>query len=433
MSEIDDTVNRRSNRLQGKPAAVPKGRESMLAKSSTELVRQQNSALVLSLLRRDGALAHTEISERTGLASATVSAITAELERAGIIERREQPAVAARGRPRIQFGQRRDCGYLIVVTISSDVIQYSLVDYAGTLLDRFTEPRGQATAADFLASVSAALERTVSRSGIARNKVLLVSISSKGLVHPHQPSLVWSPVLGMQPVDFSSMATWGEQVMLNNETLLVAKALSHRHWRSDREESALAALSLGHSIGLGVARQFASGVSEITAPNFGHMLHAAEGALCRCGTRGCIEAYAGFYAILRAAFEAPIDRIPAKFVPLSEIEKIAVQARQGHRMARLAFRQAGTALGNGLSRLISLHGSMPIFVTGPGTRYYDLLKEGIESSLALSLTARLEGLPPLAVAADEPELVFQGHLMVAFSRIDQDVLQIAVRPSRAAS
>ena len=86
----------------------------MLVRSSTELVRQQNSALVLSVLRRRGRLSHTEIAAETGLASATVSAITAELEQAAIIERIEQQPVAGRGRPRIQFSQRRDCGYITV-------------------------------------------------------------------------------------------------------------------------------------------------------------------------------------------------------------------------------------------------------------------------------------------------------------------------------
>ncbi|MDI6836661.1 MAG: transcriptional regulator, partial [Rhizobiaceae bacterium] len=41
----------------------------MLTKSSTEMVRQQNSVLVLSSLRRHGPLAHTDIAAATGLAS----------------------------------------------------------------------------------------------------------------------------------------------------------------------------------------------------------------------------------------------------------------------------------------------------------------------------------------------------------------------------
>lgn len=71
----------------------------MLTKSSTELVRQQNSALVLAALRRKGSLSHTEIAAQTGLASATISVITAELERSGIIAKTEQHVQGGRGRP----------------------------------------------------------------------------------------------------------------------------------------------------------------------------------------------------------------------------------------------------------------------------------------------------------------------------------------------
>ncbi len=397
-------------------------------RTGTEQLRQQNSALVLSALRRRGLLAHTEIGAATGLASATVSAITADLERAGIIEKSEQPpqpgSTSGRGRPRVLFGQRRDCGYVITVSISSDMIQYSLVDYAGTLLDRFSEPRGQADAQAFGQAISAALDRLVTRSRIERAAVLAISISSKGLVDAAHPVLLWSPVLGAMPVDFSDLlgSGWPARIILSNETLLVAEALRARQAKSGEVVTELAALSLGHSIGLGIARQSASGEAEVLAPNFGHMLHLAQGGLCRCGARGCIEAYAGFYAILRAAFEVPDDTIPAKFVPVVEIDRIALQARQGHRRAQFAFRQAGVALGNGLSRLFSLHGHMPVFLTGPGTRYQDLLQAGLEEGLSQSQTVRLSGMPKLTVVADEPSLVFEGHQNLAFSLVDRDIV-----------
>lgn len=393
----------------------------MLAKSSTELVRQQNSALVLSVLRRHGRLSHTELSEATRLSSGTISAITAELERHAIIEKIEHKVASGRGRPRVHFGQRRDCGFLIVVIISSDAIQYSLVDYAGTLLDRFAEERREGSAEAFAAAIRAALERVVSRSHISRDQVLLVSFSSKGLVGSDEPRLVWSPMLGTQEVDFRSVMGdgWVAKALLNNETLLVAQALQQRQ---DASVTALAAVSLGHSIGLGIARVRPDGEAEFSAPNFGHMLNIPGGALCRCGARGCIEAYAGFYAVLRSAFEVPLDTIPAKIVPLAEVDKIAAQARQGQRMAGFAFRQAGVALGNGLSRLLSLHGHMPIFVTGPGMRYYDLLRQGLEEGLAQTHVVKLFGMPRLEVAADEPSLVFEGHLGLAFSLVDQDII-----------
>ncbi|OWV79252.1 transcriptional regulator [Rhizobium sp. R635] len=398
----------------------------MLTKSSTELVRQRNSVLVLSVLRRHGALAHTEISDHTGLSSATISAITADLEKAQIIEKSEQQAASGRGRPRVLLRQRRDCGYLIVVIISSDAVQYSLVDYAGKLIDRFSEERSHdpSGAARFVAGVRAGLSRILDRSRIGQEKVLLISISSKGLVDSAEPVLLWSPIFGSDRIDFESALRpdWQAKVILDNETLLVAAALGAREEIAKGADfRSLAALSLGHSIGLGIVRR-GGPTGQVSAPNFGHMLHMANGGLCRCGTRGCIEAYAGFYAILRSAFEVPLDTIPAKFVPVAELDKIAVKARQGHRTSAFAFRQAGLALGNGLSRMLSLTERMPIAITGPGTRYYDLLRQGIEEGLGQSHIVRMEGMPEIRVVADEQILVFDGHLNRALSVIDQDIV-----------
>lgn len=404
----------------------------MLAKSSTELVRQQNSALVLSVLRREGRLSHTQISEATGLSSATVSAITAELERAAIIGKSEQQAASGRGRPRVLLEQRRDCGYLITVIISSDTVQYSLVDYAGTLLDRFAEKRSERSPVELVETISAGLERVVDRSEIAREQVLLVSLSSKGLVSPDEPVLIWSPMLGSQAVDFRiALRGWEDRIVLNNETLLVAKALQQRQIRRGSIATNIAALSLGHSIGLGIARTTASGVMEISAPNLGHMLHIPGGALCRCGARGCVEAYAGFYAVLRTAFEVPNDTVPAKIVPLVEVDKIAMQARQGQRMAGFAFRQAGIALGNAISRLLSLYGPMSVFITGPGMRYYDLLQAGAEEGLEQTHIVRLSGMPTVEVVDDETSLIHEGHLGLAFSIIDQDIIALRASISTA--
>ncbi len=399
----------------------------MLVKSSTELVRQQNSALVLASLRRHGPLAHTDISHHTGLASATVSAITAELEKAEVLERREQQAAASRGRPRVIFGQRRGAGYLVAVRIASDLVQYSLADYGGTLIDRFEEVRNHADSSTrpFAEAFVAALDRLADRSRIAREEVLVVSISSKGLVDPASARLVWSPVFGAEQVDFAALLEprWRAKILLSNETLLVAHAMALRMEKAGAENlTAVAALSLGHSIGLGIARFDRMGELSVTAPNFGHMLNASDGKLCRCGAQGCIEASAGFYGILRTAFEVPPDTIPAKFVPLAEMDKIALRARQGHRMSEYAFRQAGLALGQGLSRMVSLYESMPIAITGPGTRYFDLLQRGLEEGLGQSQQVRLFGAPPITVVPEEATLVLEGHLDRALAEMDHDII-----------
>lgn len=408
----------------------------MLTKSSTEMVRQQNSVLVLSSLRRQGPLAHTDIAAATGLASATVSAITADLERTGALERHEHSVSGGRGRPRVLFARRRDHRYLIAVRISSDTLQYSLADYTGTLIDRFDEPRDEAgsSSAQFVAAFREALLRLMRRSGLDPERIAAISISSKGLVDPDGSRLLWSPVFGYEEIDFAAALSLppATRVRLNNETLLVAQALARRADRDDGDAfRSLAALSLGHSIGLGIARRGTTGEIEVSAPNFGHMLNAADGKLCRCGSRGCIEASAGFYGILRTAFEVPPDTIPAKFVPLAEMDKIALRARQGHRMSEYAFRQAGLAIGQGLSRMLSLFGDMPVAIAGHGTRYMDLLSRGLEEGLQQSLHARIYGTPKITVVADEATLVFEGHVERALAEIDHDVAGLRVDEAQA--
>ncbi|KPF46997.1 ROK family protein [Rhizobium sp. AAP43] len=395
------------------------------AKASTEAVRQQNNGLVLKALRRDGPLAHTDISALTGLSSATVSAITGMLEKGSLIERREVASAGGRGRPRVLFARRADAAHVIAVRISSHAVQYSLADFRGTMIDRIEEARdqGPASARQFLEGFTSALNRLIARSRLPASAISIVSISSKGLADREGARLSWSPVFGYEPLDFeAALQGFGEaRVHLFNESLLVTHALATRLEKTRGTPLAsLATLSLGHSIGLGVALRDRHGELDVRAPNFGHMLHADDGKLCRCGAYGCIEASAGFYGILRMAFEVPPDTIPAQFVPLAEMEKIAGRARQGHRASQYAFRQAGLALGEGLSRLLSLaEETMPIAITGPGTRFMDLLQRGIDEGLKQSLHVKVRGAPEILIITEEETLVFEGHVDRALTKIEQ--------------
>ena len=109
----------------------------MLMKAGSETLRVQNRALVLSTMRELGPVSHTEISEWSGLASATVSSITAELVQQDVLLRQEQSPSSGRGRPRVSFVQNSNCAFIAAIRIVYNAVEYSLVDYSGTLKDRF--------------------------------------------------------------------------------------------------------------------------------------------------------------------------------------------------------------------------------------------------------------------------------------------------------
>ena len=115
---------------------------------------------------------------------------------------------------------------------------------------------------------------------------------------------------------------------------------------------------------------------------FGHMIHVPDGALCRCGSVGCIEAYAADYGILRSAYSVPRHTPPAQAVPPDDFRQIVSRARMGDRNALHAFNLAGSAIGYGLNRLMSIFNLDRIVILGPGTAAYDLMQPGITEAYA---------------------------------------------------
>jgi predicted NBD/HSP70 family sugar kinase len=401
---------------------------SMHVIASTDQVRRQNSLLVMQSLRRGEALSHTGIAAQTGLASATVSVITNELLTAGFVEKLEQSEAKGRGRPRVLFRPRIERGFIVIIILSSDSASFSLLDFGGKLLDQFSLPRtDKISRAAVLELISGGLERLMGRAKITSEQLLHIGLSSKGVMDPVSGALLWSPVTLETPVDFADhlSKSFSASIAVYNETALVAQALWQKHALiNDPPMNSLVTLSLSHNIGLGIARLGSDNRTEpeIIAPNFGHMLHAPDGALCRCGARGCIEAYSGFYAILRSAFEVPISTVPANFVPLGEVDKIASLARAQDRRAAFAFRQAGLAIGNGLARLFSLYGVMDVFVGGQGMRFFDLLESGLQDGLRQSSLMRFAALPKVHVVSNEQALLAEGHKSLALKNCDAQIL-----------
>jgi len=394
--------------------------------STTEMLRHRNRAHVLAGLRELGPSAHTTLSEWSGLSSGSVSAITAELEEEGVLQRVEQVASSGRGRPRVLFGPNTEFAKLAMIRVATESVEYSLIDYAGVLRDRFTEnrPANEKSIVPFIKRLNVGIDRLAERSGLHPSAISTVSITHKGVVDPTNQTLLWSPVFDDQAINFPAVLDISEtaSVYVHNETAFGAEAVARRlrHTNSEVEDGRrIAVLSLGHAIGLGVATLKSHGRIEAFSPPFGHMVDQREGPLCRCGAHGCVEATAGFYGILRNAFGVPSDTLPAPFVPSAEVDKLAANARRGERTAEVAFRDAGDCLGLALARLNSLLSISEVTVTGHGCQYLDLLLPRIEQSFEQTMQARQGQTPKIHVDFDESQLVHDGNAQWSLAVLDE--------------
>lgn len=90
--------------------------------------------------------------------------------------------------------------------------------------------------------------------------------------------------------------------------------------------------------------------------DIGHLTVDPAGPPCRCGNRGCVEAYVGSRALLAAHAESgdTVDSVPA----------LAAAASAGNASAAHVFRTAGQALGRGLGDALAVFGQRTVVIGG---------------------------------------------------------------------
>ncbi len=393
--------------------------------SDSDSVRRQNRGLVLGALRLHGPLSRTALAAATGLSHASISAIThdlveqqliTELAAAGKTDQR------SRGRPATLVGFNRAAGAAALFEIDVNRARLSLVDYGGVLVDRIETPVTPTTFAEndpatFLADRVAQLRI---RNPLEAASIKRIAVSVQGILDRDGHGLKWSPIahLANRPFGREVGEVLGLPVTLHKRGRLLAEGA--RWLDPNLHDDSVATVFVGSTVAMGMTfRGQIMGRSDEGATEFGHMNHAPNGALCRCGMRGCIEAYASDYGVLRTAYSVPETAPPALAVPPHEYEGLIARAEAGDRTATHAFNLAGRAIGFGLARMMAVFDPSHVLVVGPGARALGLMRQEIDAALAGALVCKVNGLPTIVAHRDEKEPIFKGLLMKTLNEIDQ--------------
>lgn len=179
---------------------------------------------------------------------------------------------------------------------------------------------------------------------------------------------------GVAIADQLSQKIGGRTVVVENDA--TTAALGELLFGHGRVHKSFALLTLGTGIGGGIAidgkvRRGAHGF----AGELGHVMidRAPDAAVCNCGLRGCVEAYAGTRALLRryAQLGGKADTIRA----------IADAAHAGDAPAREVFHGMGVALGTALVAVQNALDLDAIVFTGGISASFDLIEPGVRQGL----------------------------------------------------
>ncbi len=162
-------------------------------------MRAHNERLVLSLVRRHGALAKSDIARMTGLSAQTVSVIMRALESDRLL-RRGQPQRGRVGQPSVPLSLDPDGAFFIGVKVGRRSLDIVLVDFTGAIRHRsnlvYPYPRPADTLQRILAEVRA-IEALL-------GPALAERIAGLGLALPYA-LWDWAEEIGAPP---SAMAAW---------------------------------------------------------------------------------------------------------------------------------------------------------------------------------------------------------------------------------
>ncbi|MET3519310.1 ROK family protein [Mesorhizobium abyssinicae] len=394
-------------------------------------LRRRNRAMVISAVRRAGQPSRTEIAATTGLSHSTISAISSDLIQEGILtESKPNEAVSLkRGRPQVGLALNPEATAVMTVVLSLNFLSVAVIDYAGQViaeeqrrLDTAIMPRDE-----LIGECVAIVRRRFEDPDLDVRGVARIAMGIQGITDTHARAMLWSPITPQTDIAFADIleAEFGVPATMENDCNMMAVALQ---WRDpERYRDDFIAILLSHGIGMGLVLkgELFTGTHS-SGGEFGHMIHRPGGALCRCGRRGCVEAYAGNYAIWRNAKQMGEDAEPVD-VSDADMRSLAARARAGDGPERQAYRKAGEALGYGLGSLFALIDPAPVAMVGVSAAAFDLIEPALREAIAQTAGGQHSKSISFDTEPNELPLIREGCAMRALTFVDQEIFAPGVQ------
>ena len=330
----------------------------------SENVRASNMSTVLrNILASPGEVTRAGLSQRTGMTRATISRLVDDLVGAGLVRELEPGDGGGRGRPANRLTPAEGSAVALGVEVDVASLDVTLVDIAGRELGHRRIERDFADSAPEETMALAAREAHTLLEGPLPDGALFLGtgVGLPGLVSPTRLAL--APNLGWRDIPhdqlLAPLADLNPAVVAN-EADLAAYAVAYTRPGVAGGPSTFVYVSGEVGVGAGVIvdHRPMSG-ARAWSGEIGHMCADPNGPLCRCGARGCLEAYLGVRALAEHV-GAPAGSGPCGILRCAGLVDEAGAKTSGslgvgaeQERARAVLTEAGAALGRVLSGVIN--------------------------------------------------------------------------------
>lgn len=362
------------------------------------LMRELNERIVLDLIREEGPISRAELARRSHLSRSTISSIITNLLVSGTV-RETGIGSSQGGRRPIMLEFNYQSSFVVGVEIATTAITVLLTDLQASVLLRTRRPLDLAAGpAVCIPQVAEAVSDTLAAAGILPGMIGGVGVGVPGPLAGAGGRLIAPPIMpGWDdvPLEASLERALGRYVLVENDANL--GALAERRWGAARGWRNVAYIYLGtEGIGSGLildGRLYHGDVGS--AGEIGHITIDEDGPPCRCGSTGCLEAFAGLPALRR--------RAEAAGLPCESIDDLLAQAQAGNPRAREIIEDAGEHIGVAIASLLNLLNPGCVVLGGGLAAAGELLLTPLRATLrrrGLAIASDHVAIAPGALGAD---------------------------------
>ncbi|HEY1319841.1 MAG TPA: ROK family transcriptional regulator [Streptosporangiaceae bacterium] len=329
-------------------------------RSTIRDLRRDNRSVLLSALYFDQPCSRHDLSEATGLSPASVSNAIRELLQEGIAV--EAGSVDSDGgRPRVLLQINPDHGYVIGVDLGETRVLVELFDLMMTQrakADYPLDPR-QHDPGVIVDAILSGLDAVLSCAGVTPAAVLGVGVGVPGIVEHGPEVLVHGQTFGWDSVPLQRLLRSGTPLPLHIDNGAKTMAQAELWFGAGAGAQHAVVCLIGSGVGASIITSKSTSRGLISsAAEWGHTTVVVGGRACRCGARGCLEAYVGAEAILdRFGRSLPGDDEESALAALIDMAGTSESARQ-------MLAETAQYVGVGISDLINLIGPERIILGG---------------------------------------------------------------------
>lgn len=361
---------------------------------------------ILGLLGTRGPTSRADIARALDVSPATVTQLTKDLLSRGLVTELEN-APSFGGRPARLLGLVQSAVGALGAKVTADHVAVVDVALDGSVRSSAVHPFDP-DAPDAIDALGHILGDAVAAHD---GHLLGIGVGIPGAVDTQASGVVEAPTLGWSDAHVGAVlrSMLGVPVLVENDVNTLASA--ERLYGLGREHRTYLVVTIGRGIGCGIVvdgavyRGAHGGAGEI-----GHVPMVQDGPRCGCGNTGCLEAFVGDEALLRAAAERGVDA--PSTVALARL------ADSGDVTARAVYRDAGTMLGRALAGVVHTVDPEVVVLLGEGIGAWPHWEPGFEPSFRGHLMAGRRGVPFVVEPWDEDKWALGAAALVLATPFD---------------